>query len=375
MRDSRTIALLVVMLLVAAVRLDAKVASVGLVAVTVKEGTPYTPRDHASVETTPLTMASLRGNPMVWYKLYLAHGAETDLTKFDSVSMTGTRFSGAEMSGGQVFTWRLDSNGRGAPFFKALRPLPPGTYSAYVTADDGDGPSPPSNILTFELMPWPDEIVAPPAIASAHSPAAGIVVLRISPVDRLRDIGIEPSISIHRADGRTEDSAAFKGLGSRIAPTRYFEDTEGFTRTGTLEVIVTGLKSGTTSFVARAQLERGAWARSVSGPVVTIDVAGTSPRDEFPDITFVPLETSSVVESRSRRSLHPYPNPATTSITLRSPRDGAVDVTIVDHLGRRVGGGAIEFIEGVATIEVGGLAVGAYVAVVGGEVQRFLVAR
>lgn len=342
----------------------AKVKSITIESIGGVGNTPYLTRDLASIITKPLVMESLKGNPIVTYRIYTAEGRESDHSKFTLLGTDQRVFAHYEIHAGVLIGWRLDTSKGMVGFGSLLRPIPPGTRSFYVTADDGEGECPPSNIVTAEMMPYADQVLEKPVISDVRSPAAGIVVFRLHPLV-YRGLG-DPMryIRVYKSDGTQLDYEKFTPVGNRFGPYS-MEDTSSVSDQHVKEVVVIGLKSGETSILAHVQLEWGSWVKGIRSNILTVDVTGTSPNDAGMTMYMNPIVTSGVyADLPSGDDTQLYPNPADRVIHLRAKQDGEMKVRIFTMLGEQVASETIDVAGGVGMLDIAGLAEGGYLALI-----------
>jgi hypothetical protein len=350
----------------------AKVKSVGIDSVDHDDRTPYVKRYLPSLRTSPLVMQSRKGNPIVTYRLYLAAGEEHDVTRFRLVNSYRLYFLVYEVNNGVPSGWRLDSSHMWIPFDTSLHAVDPGVVSAYVTADDGEGECQPSNIITFELMPNADQVFEPPVISNIRSPAAGVVVFDIQPFVYSGKGAPIRNISVYRSDGTQVDRSLFKGVGSLFG-TYAVADSADLNMRYTNQFVIVGLKAGETSFFVRlqlehAQIERTSWSHTIASNILTLNVAGTSTKDErLPAVQMNPIISLGVDREPTAATdgVALFPNPADRVVHLRVPAGGRATVRIFGALGDEVLNQEMEITGGIGSLDVSGLANGRYVAVVG----------
>jgi hypothetical protein len=356
----------------------ATVLSAEIERVVIPDGLPYAPRRSTELYMKPLKVQAVKGNPTVTFRTYIADGDERDPGRFRLLAVRQIVFAHYEIMGGVLQGWRLDTSKIYLPFYETLQTVSSGVHSVYVTADDGTGECPPSNIVTFELMPDPNDVFQAPVISNIRSPEPGVVVFNVDPVV-YSGRGDPPRIlSVYRSDGRVLDYDLAAPIGNIFGPYR-LHDSASIGSKLMNEVVIVGLKKGEASFHVRLYLESGTWAKGIASNVLTVDVAGTATAERGLSAFINQIVTLGVGRDAAAGAGYLYPNPADRIVHLHVPFDGAAAAAVYDALGRRVWEREVYLAGGFAALDVSELRAGRYVASIesGHRVERlrFVVVR
>jgi hypothetical protein len=259
----------------------------------------YASRDSGSVSLViaPLTMESVHGNPLIQIHMYRADGRTTDPSKFTKVRTLFRHYLTYDMLHGEERELKLDEVGFYFDLDSMLRDLRGESYSFYVTADDGDGETSPSNVLTLELTPLPSTALSVPVIEEITSPVIGMAVIRLSPMRFLGD-GL-PAIwfTVHYADGATTNPSDFRTVMIGGSTWNKIDSTlEGIG--DVRQIVVAGLKSGETSFFVSVKTEPADGVEAVPSNIMTANVHGARTIDD-PLVTVVHIRLPSGVSDAS----------------------------------------------------------------------------
>lgn len=300
----------------------------------------YASRGKDSVYLTldSVTMLTAHDNPLIIRRIYMAAGETTDRARFTEVRRIEQRLSGEFEYGGKIFRWDLSKEGSLFGLDTLLRDLPGGYYTFYATADDGQGEGDPANFITLELPPSPSAVLSAPVIEEATSPAIGLAVLRLAPMQFSGSGDPTMFFNVYRADGRTTDPSEFRVLQIGPKPSDAIDTVRGgigYVR----EIAVARMKSGEASFYVAVKTEPGAGKEMLTSNIVSVRVEGSRTTDD-PIVKLAHIAPPSavhVVDLQREMAGAVYPNPAADIVWIPLPGGaGEAAIRIVDARGEIV---------------------------------------
>jgi hypothetical protein len=197
-----------------------------------------------------------------------------------------------------------------------------------------------------------------PRLIGINSPLAGMVeiTMEVSPGDG----GYVGAFLVYRAEGESESFAMLK----RAGYPHYFMDTTGSpefsSEDGLVKIIISGLKSGTSSYYITQALPWTDNTESVASNTLSTKVVGHLAEDGDIEGSVIALGSAGVEAPIAIGGLAAYPNPAAGMVRIPLAASVAGVVRVYDATGVKVmesafAGGSAEH-----RLDVAGLAAGTY---------------